>query len=204
MKYLYLLFDDSPAPRLSNDVFSTEGQKLSLPSDLQVPASPVHRALRQGENQLCPAYDPPTVGGGLVVGIEGRSDYDYAASLVFGPGGQGIGQETAGSTEFLGMCVVPQVPRYVGQQHISNVLRSYLIKCQSFEIHLSSANSSDPDDLPPADLSPSKEKVYRDDVGSYVIADSTGLRLGVRWRLDAKGYDVTNSRSAFQWIHDFT
>lgn len=69
--------------------------------------------LRRGENVQCPTYRPPTLGG-LVVGIEQRQDYEYARSLVYGPGVDGRAEEQ-GQVHWseYGFCAVPSVPRYV-------------------------------------------------------------------------------------------
>ena len=48
---------------------------------MQTPPSLVRKALHAGEVLRCPAYKPATLGG-LVVGIEGREDYEYARQLV--------------------------------------------------------------------------------------------------------------------------
>lgn len=50
-------------------------------------------------------------------------------------------------------------------------------------------------DAPPEDASPSTEKVYQDEDGHWVITDVKGLKLGVRWRIDSKGYDIVRSES---------
>ncbi len=71
------------------------------------------------------------------------------------------------------------------------------------EIFLSPSNSTSHAGLPPKDPSPSLSKVWQDDAtGDFVIADSDGLHLGVRWRLDNKGYDVSSSkgRPAIQMV----
>lgn len=47
--------------------------------------------------------------------------------------------------------------------------------------------------LPSEDAAPSANKVFRDDNGDFIIADVDGLKLGVRWRFDGSGYDISNS-----------
>lgn len=64
---------------------------------------------------------------------------------------------------------------------------------KAMEIVLSPTIDTDPADLPPADPSPSLSKVWQDASGDFVIADSEGIRLGVRWRFDNNGYDVSSS-----------
>jgi mannosidase alpha-like ER degradation enhancer 1 len=51
------------------------------------------------------------------------------------------------------------------------------------------------DDLPPEDLSPAADKVYQDQDGHWTITDVSGLKLGVRWRLDEDGYDISKGMS---------
>jgi hypothetical protein len=112
-KYLYLLFDPTPEP-LSSKVFTTEGHPLYMPFQLQKQPSKVRRTMHRGEDLKCPAYVPTRLGGwswphrgdndwygGLIVGIESRNDYDYAAHL--------IGVQGDGDTP----CVIPKAPRFV-------------------------------------------------------------------------------------------
>ncbi|OXC59323.1 hypothetical protein AYX13_07129, partial [Cryptococcus neoformans] len=48
----------------------------------------------------------------------------------------------------------------------------------------------------PEDPSPGSDKVYQNTTtGDYVINNITGIRLGVRWRLDGQGYDVSSSKA---------
>ena len=62
------------------------------------------------------------------------------------------------------------------------------------EIVLSPLNATDSAKLPPEDLSPSTSKVWQDyPTGDFIIARTEGLRLGVRWRFDNKGYDISSS-----------
>lgn len=81
----------------------------------------------------------------------------------------------------------------------SAICKSTYIPCpvtdrpKSMEIALSASNNTVPADLAPVDPSPSLSKVWQDVSGEYVIANSEGLRLGVRWRFDNRGYDVSNS-----------
>lgn len=63
---------------------------------------------------------------------------------------------------------------------------------QAFDVVLGPVGQ-EMDDLPPEDASPSIEKVYQDQDGHWVITDVTGLKLGVRWRLDGQGYDIVKS-----------
>lgn len=64
---------------------------------------------------------------------------------------------------------------------------------QSFDIVLTPLNATD-QEVPPEDPAPSASKVRRDEAtGDFVVADVSGLRLSVRWRLDNRGYDVASS-----------
>lgn len=112
-QYLYLLFEDTPSTHLSNQVFTTEGHPLSMPVSMQKSPSAARRVLHRGEDLQCPMYRPPTLGG-LVVGIEQRRDYEYARSLVYGPGVDGRVEEH-GRVHWSehGFCEVPSVPRFV-------------------------------------------------------------------------------------------
>ena len=116
LKYLYLLFDPTSSRPLSNLVYNTEGHPLSLPFTLLQPPPYPRRALHRGENAFCPIYEPEKLGGGLTVGIERRSDYEYARQLVFGPGVDGRAAETQESIGWWegGFCAMPVVPRHVG------------------------------------------------------------------------------------------
>jgi hypothetical protein len=70
------------------------------------------------------------------------------------------------------------------------------LRAQSFDIVLTPLNATD-QEVPPEDPAPSASKVRRDDAtGDFVVADVSGLRLSVRWRLDNRGYDVASSESA--------
>ncbi len=113
-QYLYLLFNDPSSEPLTNRVFNTEGHPLSLPiAHLRSPP-PARRSLHRNENAFCPVYGPAKLGGGLVVGIEKRPDYEYARQLVFGPGEDGRvieDQDSIGWWEG-GFCPIPSVPRY--------------------------------------------------------------------------------------------
>ncbi len=55
------------------------------------------------------------LGGGLVVSIERRADYEYARQLVFGPGVDGRVIEDQEKVNWWegGYCAVPTVPRHV-------------------------------------------------------------------------------------------
>ena len=64
---------------------------------------------------------------------------------------------------------------------------------QSSEIVLTPLNETDSDAVSQEDPSPAPSKVWQDDRGDHIIADVNGLRLRVRWRLDNKGYDVSDS-----------
>lgn len=113
-QYLYLLFDDRDTSRLTNRVFTTEGHLLSLPFDKLRPPSKIRKAMHRGENLYCPKYEPPTLNG-LTVGIEQRTDYEYARSLVFGWGVEGRAGEDKSRVHWSesGFCAVPQVPQHV-------------------------------------------------------------------------------------------
>ena len=106
-------------------MFNTEGHPLSLPHALVDKPSPQRRAMHRGEDLFCPAYEPTRVGGGksygpgwemydgIVVGIEGRGDYDYARSLVFGP-------DAVPSDPVVwdgGVCKIGKVPQFVSCAH---------------------------------------------------------------------------------------
>ncbi|WVF66261.1 hypothetical protein IAT40_001001 [Kwoniella sp. CBS 6097] len=180
LKYLYLLFADTPFPN-ANKVFTTEGHPLRIPPKLLHAPSPTRRTLRRGENPTCPVYRPKTVGGliddeGIVVGIEGRAEYEYARGLIYGWGDDGLEVEDSRRMWWDGgMCQVPSTPKF------------------AFEIVLSPLNTSDPTQVPPEDPSPGPSKVTQDpSTGDYVITDIEGLRLGIRWRFDGRGYDVSN------------
>lgn len=71
-----------------------------------------------------------------------------------------------------------------------------LLISQAFDVVLGPLEQ-DQADVPPEDPSPSEEKVYQDSEGHWVITDVKGLKLGVRWRLDGKGYDIVKSMSIF-------
>jgi mannosidase alpha-like ER degradation enhancer 1 len=113
-QYLYLLFDEAAASSPgTNSVFTTEGHVLSLPHSLQTHPSPIRRALHRSEQQYCPAYRPPSLGG-LRVGIEQRDDYEYARTLIYGEelNDDTVHQERRFWSEH-GRCAVPQVPKHV-------------------------------------------------------------------------------------------
>lgn len=110
IQYLYLLFSvdsESPTP-LTNQVFTTEGHALTLPTHLLIPPSSVRLEMHRGENLFCPIYTPPTLNG-MVVGIERMSDYEYARSLVFGLGDEGVDVEDEDRVGWLedGYCEIP-------------------------------------------------------------------------------------------------
>lgn len=114
-QYLYLLFNDDEPSRLTNQVYTTEGHPLSLSTRSLKPPSPSRRQLHKGENLQCPRYHPPTVGGGLVVGIERRADYEYARRIVYGPSVAGVLAEDKQRVQWWegGHCSIPEVPKYV-------------------------------------------------------------------------------------------
>ncbi|OCF41757.1 hypothetical protein I317_04461 [Kwoniella heveanensis CBS 569] len=180
LKYLYLLFADIPLPN-ANKVFTTEGHSLRVPPKHLRTPSLTRRTLRRGEHPTCPVYKPVMVGGltedeGIVVGIEGRAEYEYARSLIYGWGSEGLEAEDPSKMWWNGgVCHIPSAPKF------------------AFEIVLSPLNTSDPSQVPPEDPSPGPNKVTQDSLtGDYVITDIEGLRLGVRWRFDGQGYDVSN------------
>jgi len=157
---------------------------------LHKPISKARRVLHRGENVQCPVYKPPTLNG-IVVGIEQRRDYEYARSLVFGPGVEGRAEEN-GRVHWSesGFCEIPTVPRFVSES--SERLCSY----QSVDIVLSLPDGSDVE--VPTGSTPYSAKVRHDEqTGDYVVADVSGLDLTLRWRLDNKGYEVATSESCF-------
>jgi mannosidase alpha-like ER degradation enhancer 1 len=150
---------------------------MYMPYNLTTPPTAAWRANHRGEDLFCPVYTPQTMGG-LPVGIEGRDDYDYARALVFGSGEEGVAIEEPSARALWseeGTCALPHVPNY------------------SFEIVLAPAGAGADFALPAHDASPGLGKVYQTAEGDWVITDIDGLRLGVRWRMDGFGYDVTNS-----------
>ena len=179
LKYLYLLFDPSPEPPVSNTVFTTEGHPLSLPANT-APQSASWRASHNREDLYCPVYVPPTIGG-IPVGIEGRADYDYARALVFGPSAAGLAAERDLHAWGDGTCDArPAVPRH------------------TIELVLLPAETPPDAPLPAHDPSPGPSKVFQNSEGDWVIADIDGLRLNVRWRVDGFGYDVVSSEFCFE------
>ncbi|WVQ76473.1 hypothetical protein IAR50_006141 [Cryptococcus sp. DSM 104548] len=216
LKYLYLLFSDTPFEN-KNRVYTTEGHPLYMPPDLLQPRSQSRKASHRGEQLFCPVYHPPIAftshhfpsspaygaGGedrptppvgtdpkqfGLRVGIEDSSEYEYARGLVFGWGDEGLNWEAKEGRKGWydgGVCRVEEVPR--------------------FAFDLSLTNSTDAPESTPApkskDAKDSKgkkatennNKVFQNaTTGDYVIRGVQGLKLGVRWRFDGKGYDVSN------------
>jgi mannosidase alpha-like ER degradation enhancer 1 len=82
-KYLYLLFDAAGEPAVANRIFTTEGHLLQPPPARTLTRG--HRLVRTkeyaGSSAQCPVYRPANMGG-LRVGIKGRKDYDYSATVV--------------------------------------------------------------------------------------------------------------------------
>ncbi|WVN90106.1 uncharacterized protein L203_105341 [Cryptococcus depauperatus CBS 7841] len=181
LKYLYLLFSDTPFSN-SAKVYNTEGHPLFMPRHLLKSPSPTHRIIHRGEQLTCPIYQWPTAFSsrnkdrsmgdlGLRVSIEETSGYEYARGLVWGWDDNGVKAEDSKKYIWDGVCSVPNVPKY------------------SFDITLTPSDR----DPSPEDSSPSLEKVYQNtSTGDYVIRDIDGLHLGVRWRLDGKGYDISS------------
>lgn len=65
---------------------------------------------------------------------------------------------------------------------------------QAFDVLLAPPEQHNGREPVAEDLSPSSEKVHRDEMsGDWIIADVDGLKLGVRWRFDGRGYDVSSS-----------
>ncbi|WVQ80984.1 hypothetical protein IAT38_003091 [Cryptococcus sp. DSM 104549] len=192
LKYLYLLFSHTPFPN-SNKVYTTEGHPLYLPTSLLNRPSTTRRALHKGEHLTCPVYKPRRVGGrprsshagtaadweaeeeGIVVGVEGRDEYEYARGLVYGWTALGLKAEDPKRMWWDGgVCSLPVAPKF------------------AFDVVLSPLNDTD-SAASPEDPSPGPGKVQQDPTtGDYVITNIEGLRLGVRWRLDGKGYDVSS------------
>lgn len=176
LKYLYLLFDPSPSRQLSNTVFTTEAHPLSLPRNpARIPPSAAWRASHRREDLYCPVYVPPSING-IIVGIEGREDYDYARSLVLGATAAALAAETDLDAWGYGICArKPTTPRH------------------TIELVLIPADTPPDDPLPPHDKSPGPAKVFQTEDGDWVIANVDGLHVGTRWRLDGLGYDVVSS-----------
>ena len=123
-----MLFDPTPPSRLTNKVFSTEGHPLYLPSRLLKPPAAIRRSLIKGQDLYCPAYSPPTLGGGLVVGIERRRDYEYARRLVFGPGVDGRVEERGQVWWWEGgWCEIPKAPKFVSLSEKRSTLPHILL-----------------------------------------------------------------------------
>lgn len=176
LKYLYLLFDPSPEPPISNTVFTTEGHPLWL-RPTGTPQSASWHASHRREDLYCPVYEPQKLGG-IPVGIEQRSDYDYARAVVFGPGPEGLRAEPSLHAWGDGTCLAsPEVARH------------------SIELVLVPAGAPPDSPLPAHDPSPGTNKVYQNEEGDWVISDIDGLRVGVRWRADGRGYDVVTGES---------
>ncbi|OXH23230.1 carbohydrate binding protein [Cryptococcus neoformans] len=188
LKYLYLLFSDTPFPN-QNKVFTTEGHPLYIPQPLLQPSTNARKSLHKGEWLMCPAYQSPFATGGIdfrgmdrignreeklgiTVGIEGTSEYEYARALVFGWGEEGLKVEDQKRMWFDGgVCSIQEVPKF------------------AFDIVLTPTSN----EALPEDPSPGPDKVYQNmTTGDYVISNITGIRLGVRWRLDGQGYDVSS------------
>ncbi|ORX34541.1 glycoside hydrolase [Kockovaella imperatae] len=176
-KYLYLLFDPSEAESPTNRVFSTEGQTLSLPPSLCRPTRHGSPSVKT-PGRTCPAYVPPTLNG-LTVGIEQRLDYEYARTIVYGPGVNGRAEET-GNVHWSesGFCVVPSAPRY------------------SVDIVLApmNASSSEQQPAPPQidDMNAflSTRLTQHPTSGDFLLSDVSGVHMTVRWRHDNTGYDI--------------
>jgi mannosidase alpha-like ER degradation enhancer 1 len=64
---------------------------------------------------------------------------------------------------------------------------------QSFDVILGPVGQSQ-EDVPPEDTSPAIEKVYQGEDGHWTITDVSGLKLGVRWRIDEDGYDISRGQ----------
>ncbi|ODN96946.1 hypothetical protein I350_07921 [Cryptococcus amylolentus CBS 6273] len=203
LKYLYLLFSDTPFEN-KNRVYTTEGHPLYMPPDLLQPRSQSRKASHRGEQLFCPVYHPPIAftsshspssppgssGGGedkptpsvgtdpkqlgLRVGIEDSSEYEYARGLVFGWGEEGLNWEAKEGRKGWyegGICRVEEVPRFS-----TSAVKPKKTKKKGTK-----------------SASPSSSKVVQNTTTSdYVIRDVQGLKLGVRWRFDGKGYDVSN------------
>ena len=164
---------------------------MSLPLSLQRRPPSTRKVLHRGENLQCQKYQPPRVGG-LVVGIEQRHDYEYARSLVYGPGYEGVEAERGDVFwSESGFCEAPNVPRFVSLASCNHCASTLTIK--SVGVMLSPPDTPHDEDTP-VDLSPSYSKIHQDvATGNYIIDDVTGLQLNLRWRLDNSGYDVATS-----------
>lgn len=141
------------------------------------PPTAAWHASHRREDLYCPVYEPPIIGG-IPVGIEGRDDYDYIRTMVFGPAVDSFSAEVLPQLWGDGMCAKqPHVPKF------------------TFELILTPAELPLDAPLPAHDPSPSIAKVYQTPDGHWVIANIDGLRLNVRFRLDGWGYDVVTSES---------
>lgn len=118
LKYLYLLFDmDHPINKAdSGTVFTTEGHRLYIPSNLRPKQSPKSIQYKQtefaGTNYQCAAYRPFSANG-LRAGIRRRPDYDYVSTLVDMPLIKDEGYWSADAT-----CMLPARTSHVRESSV--------------------------------------------------------------------------------------
>lgn len=117
LKYLYLLFDEDNefSNSDSNFIFTTEGHILMLNSTHLNPISETRRRARRHERPQCPVHQPVIRphAHGLVYGIRGRPEYEYARHLA---GNDMFGDVANGDSKWWdahGICEVPKVDVFV-------------------------------------------------------------------------------------------
>ncbi len=112
LKYLFLLFTHTTKSDIGTKTFTTEGHVLTAAALRQLDQDRTGRCASRnkyaGSSLVCPVYEPWTLGG-LQVGIKGRFDYEYTATLVDMP--------TLGRQDWwdeYGICIAPPIiPPYV-------------------------------------------------------------------------------------------
>ncbi|KAL1409592.1 hypothetical protein Q8F55_003585 [Vanrija albida] len=180
LKYLYLLFDAAPSKQPLNSVFTTEGHPIHLPKELHNRTAAAGRSQRhRGEDLWCPLYHAPAYMG-VRLGIEARADYDYARSLVFGFDAASADAEdspVAKSLWDLGTCVEPVQPQFLVDTLIANDRHD---------------NATE--------VPHGKELVWQATNGDWIINNTfgKGTRVGLRWRMDQRGYDVATIAGAYR------
>ncbi|CDZ96368.1 Glycosyl hydrolase, family 47 [Phaffia rhodozyma] len=193
IKYLYLLFDEDNFVNKdhSNMVFTTEGHLLYLDASRLLPPIRLNEKTDTKRSRLshpestCPVYRSPRLlynpysinskreraddyGIGLLGGIKGRSDYDFARHLAGLTINRAIRRQDLPFWNPHLMCETPKEEPYM-----IDVL---------FTADMGSSNEED--------LQPNSEKLFKNDQG-WILRNTTGVRAQVTKRLDGKGYDVT-------------